>query len=715
MKIKNLLLLFIAHFVLISFACAQDGMWMPHQMKMLNLQEQGLEMNPNDLFKEDGTGLMSSIVHLGGGTGEFVSKEGLILTNHHVAFGAIQRASDTENDYIKHGFLASTKEQEIPALGYIANVLLGYEDVTNKVLKVLKPKMSFTEKSDAINKISAKLIAEAEKEGVDIQARFSSMYSGNKYYLFRFKHLKDVRIVYAPPRDIGNFGGDVDNWMWPRHTNDFTFLRAYVSKDGNGAAYSKDNVPYQPKSVIKISLDGLKEGDFTFVMGYPGRTYRNYTHQEVVNSLNSLKYRLNEYLANIAFFEAEGEKDREVEIKYARTVKSMHNARKNYQGKLEGFEKIDLLGKKKAQEAEVANWVKNKNKEEYSSALIDFESFLDSYQAWSNKNTLTRNMVSSRYGSTLLSQAHYVYRTTVHRDKKDSKREARYQDKNWEDLKRRNLLTERGYKLNIDREFLKFRLKRLMNEPFDNIPTALKDLIGQKSEDAIDTYVDHLYDNSKLGDPQERIKMMEMTPAELLKLNDPLIQLASELEKELSIIRLDTKEKDQEYRDLKAKYLAAVLEMKNHKLAPDANSTIRFTYGTVKGYKPFDGAYYEPFTTLSGVMDKETGEFPFHVPSKLKELYNARDFGRYEDPKANDIITCFLNTTNVTGGNSGSPTINAKGEQVGIIFDMTYESVTGDYFVVPELQRTISVDIRYVLFVTEKFSGAGFLLKEMGL
>ncbi len=354
---------------------ADDGMWMPHQMEILNLQEQGLKMNPTDLFKEDGTGLMSAVVHLGGGTGEFVSKDGLILTNHHVAFGAIQRASSTENDYITNGFIARKKEFEIPAQGYIADVLLGYEDVTDKIAAVLKPKMSYAEREAAINKIYKKLIAKSEKEGKDIKAKIATMYSGNKYYLFRFKHLKDIRLDYAPPREIGNYGGNVDNWMWPRHTCDFTFLRAYVSKDGKGEAYNIENVPYQPKSVMKISLDGLQEGDFTFVMGYPGTTYRNYTLGEVKTSLGELKYRLNEYLANIEFFEAESKRSKEIEIKYARTVKGMHNATKNYTGKLEGFANINLLKKKKEQEEEIQTWIKQNSKKEYTTAFLGFENF----------------------------------------------------------------------------------------------------------------------------------------------------------------------------------------------------------------------------------------------------------------------------------------------------------------------------------------------------
>ncbi len=328
---------------------------------------------------------------------------------------------------------------------------------------------------------------------------------------------------------------------------------------------------------------------------------------------------------------------------------------------------------------------------------------------------LIENLVKSRFGSTLLEQAHFIYQAAEERQKKDIDREIKFQDRGWDDEKEKNLLTETGYDFETDKKFLKFRLERLMQKPISDIPEALKKTFSKKSIETIYDFVDELYDNTVLANAEERQKMLEMNPEQLLTMNDPLIAFAAELEKELKQIRQKNKAIDQEYQDTKKPYMAAILEMNKGQISPDANSTIRFTYGNIEGYQPADAVYYKPFTTLKGVMEKETGAFPFSVPDKLKRLHQEKDFGKYKDKNYNDVVTCFLNTTNVTGGNSGSATLNAKGEQVGIIFDMTYESVTGDYYVIPELQRTISVDIRYVLFITEKFSGANFILKEIGL
>ncbi|MGB7293950.1 MAG: S46 family peptidase, partial [Candidatus Aminicenantales bacterium] len=338
-------------------AWADEGMWMPHQMRVLDLQKLGLQMNPDDLYKKDGTGLMSAVVNLAGGTGEFVSPEGLILTNHHVAFGAIQRAATKEKDYIEKGFLALARSEEIPAQGYTADVLLGYDEVTEKIVRNIKPGLTSLEIYYAIEKAQKELIAAAEKEGPDIRCTVASIYSGNQYYLFRYKRLKDIRLVYAPPQDLGNFGGDIDNWMWPRHTCDFSFLRAYVSKDGLGVDHSPENVPYKPKSMLKISLEGVKPGDFTFVMGYPGRTYRNYTKSEVQSDRDILERRIGLFQDIIAFFEKAGQGNRDVEIKYAGLVKGLNNALKNFQGKIEGMDKISLVSKKGASEDDFLTWV----------------------------------------------------------------------------------------------------------------------------------------------------------------------------------------------------------------------------------------------------------------------------------------------------------------------------------------------------------------------
>ena len=696
---------------------ADDGMWMPHQMKDLNLETLGLQMNPEDLYKEDGTGLMSAVVSLGGGTGEFVSRDGLILTNHHVAFRALQRAATPEHDYITDGFVAWSREEEIPAMGYIADVLLGYEEITERMLSAVSPGMTYGERYGALDKAEKAVIAEAEKEGEDIRCRVASMYSGNQYFLFRFKRLKDVRIVYAPPRDLGNFGGDVDNWMWPRHTCDFTFLRAYVSKDGVGMDYHPDNVPYRPKSVIKISLDGVEEGDFTFVMGYPGRTYRNYAVSELMFEMERMERRVDFYRGLIGFFEEAGQGSQEVTIKYAGNLRGLNNALKNYVGKLEGFNKASVVERKTVVEKGFADWINAdaKRKSRYAGVVEKIDGFMRRYSDFYWRNQSLTQLVSGYFGPALVSQGYLVYRMAKERKKPDMDRDAYYQERNWSNIRERVQLAERGYDLATDRAFFKFLLKRFFAFPEDQIPAALKNVVKAKSEQAVDAYVDALYSKTSLADPNRRLTLLDMSLDEMQKLDDPLLRLAAELEKEIERLREKEEVLNQERLELKKMYLEGFLAYRQGKIAPDANGTIRFTHGTVEGYSPRDAVYYLPLTTLKGVIEKNTGAFPFDVPNKLKQLYADKDFGVYADTERGEVPTCFLNTTNVTGGSSGSPTLNAKGEQVGVIFDMTYESVIGDYYILPEFQRTISVDIRYVLFVAEKFSGVEYLLKEMGL
>lgn len=699
------------------FVQADDGMWMPHQMNDLDLKGQGLKMDPRDLYKKDGTGLMSAVVSLGGGTGEFVSADGLILTNHHVAFGAIQRASTKAIDYIRDGFLARTRSEEIPAQGYIADVLLGYEEVTDRIAAAVKPGLTYRQVYDAIEKAEKEIIAEQEKAGQDLRCTVARMYNGNQYYVFKFKRIRDIRLVYAPPQDLGNFGGEVDNWMWPRHTCDFSFLRAYVSKEGVGVEYDSANVPYQPKSILRISLQGAKKGDFTFVMGYPGRTYRNFTLSEVTFEKEVLSRRMDQFKDIIAFYEKACQGQREIEIKYASRLRGLYNSLKNYQGKLEGMDRVSLIKRKEAYEKEFMDWVSGEPErlKRYGDVLARVEAFMDKYAAFHWKNDYLSGITGSAAGSTILSQAYLIYRTVEERQKPDSDREPFYQDRNLPYIKQSIQLAERGYDLPTDRAFLKHQMKKLLQMPDSQIPAAWQSLAAKKSEKAIEDFVDDVYNKTILVGPGKRLELVSFKPAEVARLEDPAISLAAELEKELKGLREEGKALNQERAELKKIYEEGLLKRSEGKFAPDANGTIRFTYGTVEGYSPRDAVFYSPITTLQGVMEKETGEFPFRVPAKLKELRQTRDFGRYQDERLKDVACCFLNTTNVTGGNSGSPTLNASGEQVGIIFDMTYESVIGDYYVLPELQRSISVDIRYVLFITEKFSGADHLIKELGL
>ena len=706
---------FVLILTLVTIAGADDGMWMPHQMKDLNLKALGLQMNPDDLYKKDGTGLMSAVLNLGGGTGEFVSSEGLILTNHHVAYGAIQRASSKEKDYINNGFLSRTRGEEIPAQGYEAGVLLGYEDVTAKVNAYFKPGMTPPQRYDAYDKAQKEIIAAAEKAGKDLRCTLAAMYSGNSYYLYTFKQIRDIRLVFAPPQDLGNFGGETDNWMWPRHTCDFSFLRAYVAPDGTAADYAAANVPYKPKVWLKISLDGFKEGDFTFVMGYPGRTYRNYALAELKNDQENMAKAIKNSEDLIAFYEAAGKSDKEVEIRYASQVKGLYNGLKNRQGKLEGFVKYDLVAKKATQEKALLDWINadSARDKKYGKAPAALDAFLVRQKEFGARSDLLNRALN---GSTILFQAYNILRAVDELQKPDKDREQAYQERNLPRLKQGIQLAERGYVFTTDRELLKWTIKRLKASHPDVSawPPSLKDLAADTDAE-IDARVDAMYAKTVLKDPAKRLELLGLKPALLTAVDDPFLKLAAGMEQELKAFREEGKGMGREGADLKMTYEAAILEMKKGTYPPDANGTIRFTYGPVLGYEPRDAVIYLPQTTVNGVLEKDTGVFPFKVPAKIKELWKMKDFGPYVDARLQDVPACFLNTTNVTGGNSGSPTLNAKGEQVGIIFDMTYESVIGDYYIIPELQRSISVDIRYVLWVTDKFSGASHIIREMGL
>ncbi|MGD2087953.1 MAG: S46 family peptidase [Candidatus Aminicenantes bacterium] len=698
------------------FGAAEVGMWMPHQIQQLDLNSKGLKIPVEKIYNENSMGLINAVVRVRGGTGSFVSKKGLILTNHHVAYGALQQASDKDHDYITHGFLARTTAEEISAPSYYVDVFLGYEEVTSSVLKHLKPRMTAEQRTKILERIEKKLAAQAEKKGKDLYCRVRSMYSGKQYYLFRYKRLQDIRIVYAPPQSIGNYGGEIDNWMWPRHTGDFSFLRAYVSKDNLGVPYSPDNIPFQPASILNISTNGIKPGDFTFVMGYPGETYCRYTLSEFQFDIEQMKQRIDTYKDIIDFLEEAGKNDRSIQIKYASKTRGLNNGLKFRIATLEEFQKQSIIKMKKEFEDEFMKWVEqsDQKKKEYGTALTKMESFIrenrDFYQKYRRFSDLT-----SRYlGPALLAQAHLIYRTITEKQKPDVKREKNFQEKDLPNIINRIKNAEKSYHLETDKAYFKFLLNRMLTVDKALVPRVILPVL-QKGGDGIEKYVDQLYTTRILTNPKKRLDLLRLKPSALIGLNDPMINLAAELEKELNALREKRKVIEQQRKDLRKVYIAGLLEMYQGKIAADANSSIRFTYGPVQGYQPRDAVTYLPQTTLKGVMEKETGTFPFEVPAKLKQLYQARDFGRYLDKNLDDIPVCFLNITDTTGGSSGSPVLGANGEIVGLLFDGVYESVVADYFVVPEFQRNISVDIRYVLFVTEKFSGARLLLKEMGL
>jgi len=433
--------------------------------------------------------------------------------------------------------------------------------------------------------------------------------------------------------------------------------------------------------------------------------------------INTMKRSIDFRVKQIDFLNQAGENNGEVELKYASRQKGLNNGLKNYQAKLKGFEKAGVIDIKEGLESEFTNWINSsgERKEKYGTVINDIAEYVKKTEKEYMQYQMVNNLLSSRYGVVLPAQAHTILRIVTESAKPDIERDTKYQDRNLTRLKMQIKRVERSYDLNTDKEFLKFMLNDLSKESRNKLPEILVNILSQAADKGIDLYVDEMYEQTVLVDPEKRLQLTSLTPDQLQEIDDPIINFATQLESYLAAYRESEKSSKMERLELKKKYLEAMLQIHNNQLAPDANSTLRFTYGIINGYQPRDAVHYEPVTTLSGVIEKDTGIFPFKVPDKIKDLHKKKDFGSYMDPEISDIVTCFLNETNVTGGNSGSPTLNAKGEQIGIIFDMTYESVTGDYYVIPELQRTISVDIRYVLFVTEKFSGAGHIIRELNL
>jgi len=710
-----LVLLPILVIALVLIAGGDEGMWPVSEIRKLDLRAKGLEIPPEEIFSPDRIGLVYGIVQLGA-TGSFVSGDGLILTNHHVAFGAAQAASTGGNDYIRNGFLARTRSEEIEAKGMTARITESFRDVSAEVLAAVKPSMDAAARTKAAERKTKEIVAAAEKANPGKRAEVAEMFAGKTYVLFLYTYLKDIRLVYVPPRSIGEFGGEADNWMWPRHTGDFSFLRAYAGPGGAPADFSRANVPYKPKRFLKVAPQGVRENDFVFLLGYPGRTYRHTTspflaYEEEVR----MPYVADWYAWQIAVMEKMGEGDRAVALKHAARIKGLANTMKNYRGKLQGMERVGIVDRKKEEERLLESFIAADpaRKARYSGLLARFAAVYGEMR----KNAEYRMVMSYlRSNVNLLNFACTINEASIERPKKDIERESAYMDRNFAQTTRRIGLALDNYYEPTDRAILKELLLRGARlDEARGLPGFAAIAAAPDRAKAAEAFVADLFSRTRLAEKDFVLAALDRAGADLKVMDDPFVKLAASLYPEYKKLRA---REDAWSGTLDALYpllLEVKAQFQARDFIPDANSTLRLTFGRVKGYSPADAVHYGPFTTLDGVLEKTTGHEPFDTPSKLFDLRQAEDFGRFKPEGFKSVPACVLYDADTTGGNSGSPVLNARGELVAVNFDRTYEATINDYAWSPDYSRSIGVDIRYVLWVTEKFAGAAFLLDEMGV
>ena len=708
--------LFAAILLLSSISSADEGLWPISEIHKLDLQSKGLEIKALDIYNPEGISLIDGICKVNGCTGSFVSPQGLIVTNHHCAYGAIRAASTEDHDYIETGFLAENKSQEIPAKGYTVRITESYRDVSEKILSAVNKEMELAERTKAIQKKGKEIVARTEKENPGKRAEVSEMFIGKTYVLFIYTYLKDIRLVYAPPRSIGEFGGETDNWVWPRHTGDFSFMRAYVAPDGAPAEYSSDNIPYTPKKHLKVAPDGVNQEDFVFILGYPGRTYRHRTSHFLSYEQNiRMPYVVDFYQWQIDLMLKIGENDRAIALKHLSGIKGLSNTEKNYRGKLIGLQRLNLVDKKREEEKALQNFIEAdpEQKKIYGNVLSDIEKLYAEKKAVVDYELILSYLKRS---CKMIYFGYTVYEASIERKKKDIEREYSYMDRNFSQLKKRLQLKLKQYYEETDKIILKEILMRASKLPEDSRIPAFEEIFKQENtEKAIDTFIEKLYRESSLIDEETLLGALEKSTKKLKKMKDPFIRLAADLYPTYKKLKKTSDARKGAIDKLSAKLIDIKKEFLATDFVPDANSTLRLTYGRIRGYSPKDAVYYNPITTTKGVLEKTTGEDPFDSPQKLIDLIKAEDYGRFHNKKLGGVPVAILYNMDTTGGNSGSPVLNARGEIVGINFDRAFEATINDYAWSEDYSRSIAVDIRYVLWVTLKYGNAKYLLDEMNV
>ena len=686
-----------------------EGMFTPDQINRLPLKQKGLKINPSDLYNPNGVDISDAIIRLSiGCTAEFVSPQGLILTNHHCGFDALVSASTPQTDYVELGYKADSMANELPAKGYAIFMTERVENVTTKIRKGTE-NLSGDALAQAIKRNTEELQQQEQaKAPKGSTIRIQSLNSGFYHYLYQTTQVKDVRVVYAPPRNIGVFGGDPDNFEWTRHTGDFTFLRAYVAPDGTAAEYSTNNVPYKPKKHLTINIGGIKENDFVFVMGYPGTTTRYRESQSIDYAENVNFPFLASYLqARSDALGKVGETNEEKRIKFQSDRANLDNYRKVYAGSSVAVRRGDAVAKKRAEETKFAAWIaaNPQRQAKYGEVLPGLQRLSDEYYPTAQRDVILRTFPAT---STPVFKQVYDAVSAVQQNKKLTAEE---RQKKLGEIQTAYATREPI----LERELIKFFLLKMAELPADQKFAAAETLFnrfqGKERRAAEETLAESIAERDNFNTPEKVIALYEMSLGDMQKKYPNIVEFMTAYIQERNAVLGRTTRFNSEIDRLRLLYQQGMAEMNGTTPYPDANSTLRFTYGNVKGYSPREAVRYTPFTTIKGMIEKDTGVNPFDVPEKLKELQRTRAFGRFGE--GDSVVVNFLSSTDIIGGNSGSPVLNAYGEQVGLAFDGNYEGLGNDLFYSGDYGRTISVDIRYVLFVTEKVGNAGWILNEM--
>ncbi|WP_437957733.1 S46 family peptidase [Sorangium sp. So ce119] len=696
------------------------GMWLPEQMAQHKdqLKALGLEIAPESLTDPTASPL-GAVVSLGGCSASFVSADGLIATNHHCSTRALQYNSTPEQDLLTNGYLARTRAEEKWA-GPTARVFVtrAFRDVTGEVRRGIASISSDLARYEEIEKRKKQLVAACEEGRPEVRCSIAEYFGGGKISLIEQLEIKDVRIVYVPHEGIGNFGGELDNWRWPRHSGDFAFFRAYVGKDNRPANHADDNVPYRPAHHLKLASAPLNQDDLVMVAGYPGTTNRLRTAAEVESAV-SWQYpkRVSFYEESIALLEDLGKRDPAARIKAQPTIQGYSNYLLKTRGLLDGLVEGGLAREKAKLEEELKAWIDADpaRKAAYGGAIEQIAAAHAEQQKTREHDATVSEILSS---ARLLDAAVTIVRMAEERPKADAERDAEYQKRNWERLEQAQVSLQKSYSRTIDQGTFKLAVKRALRLDAKERPALIGSLAGGQAptEATLGAAIDAIYAGTALEDATARVKLLKTaTVDELKESRDPMIRLALELAPVDKAIEARDKAYAGAMTLVKPRFVEALREYRGGMLAPDANGTLRITYGTVRGYKPeIDKPVYRPFTVVSELVKKNTGKPPFNAPEALLEAAREKRFGPYVDDDLGEVPVCFLSDLDITNGNSGSATLNARGELVGLAFDGNYEAMASDWLFMPSITRTIHVDHRYMQWVMDAVSGADAVLQEMG-